>query len=192
MSGMNKEAWKDIVGFEGLYQVSSLGRVKSLGREHWNGKGHWWSADRIKEQRNDVKGYKVVTLCKECNTTVAKVHRLVALAFIPNPDNLPVVNHKDENKQNPKLDNLEWCTNDYNINYGTAIARASESKKKPIIQLDLNGNIIKYWDSAKVAANSLNITACHITRAIKGKRKSHGGYCWVYGRMPKDWEGDDE
>ena len=112
---MSNEIWKDIEGYEGLYQVSNKGRVKSF-----HGKG------RIMKPGTHPLGYKVVPLTKDGETNTKQVHRLVAQAFIPNPENLPVINHKDENPSNNNVENLEWCTQKYNLNYGTC----QERKKK--------------------------------------------------------------
>ena len=114
MTCHSKEIWKDIQGYEGMYQVSSHGRVRSFK----------WNRCKILKTRKDKKGYIVVTLTKHSKNYVPKVHRLVAIAFIPNPNNLPQVNHKDEDKSNNNIDNLEWCTNEYNRNYGTRNERA--------------------------------------------------------------------
>ena len=106
-----EEIWKDIKGYEGLYQVSNLGRVKSL--KNSSGK----SRERIKTLRVSNRGYYLVNLCKNRYYETKSVHRLVAEAFIPNPENLPVINHKDENQLNNNFDNLEWCSQKYNLNY---------------------------------------------------------------------------
>ena len=118
---MNEE-WKDIKGYEGRYQVSNLGRVKSLNYNHTK-------KEKILKLKPNRKGYFEVFLYKNGERRAFKVHRLVALHFIPNPNNYPQVNHKDENKQSNCVDNLEWCTNKYNMNYGTRSKRASESMK---------------------------------------------------------------
>ena len=117
------EIWKNIVGYEGKYQISNLGRVKSL-------KDRYGYRERILKPSTNKRGYKKVVLVKvgEKRKTFL-VHRLVAEAFIPNPNNYSEVNHKDENPSNNNVDNLEWCTRKYNINYGTAIERATEKKK---------------------------------------------------------------
>lgn len=107
---MKKEIWKDIPGYEGLYKVSNLGNVKSLKRNGIKG--------IILKGEKDEFDYKRVTLCKKNKTKKYKVHRLVAQAFIPNPNNLPQINHKDENSKNNNVENLEWCTAKYNSNYG--------------------------------------------------------------------------
>ena len=118
---MNEE-WRDIEGYEGLYQVSNLGRVKSL-----NCRGHKGCIG-ILTPRFDGKGYEMVALYKEGKARNTKVHRLVAQAFIPNPNNYPQVNHKDEDKTNNCVDNLEWCDTQYNNTYGTRIERMLKTK----------------------------------------------------------------
>ena len=117
-----KETWKDIEGYEGLYQVSNLGKVKSLNYNKTS------ESKLLKLQKNS-NGYTRVVLYKNRKPKVCLVHRLVAQAFIPNPNNLPQINHKDEDKANNSVDNLEWCTYLYNNTYGTAIERATEKRK---------------------------------------------------------------
>ena len=131
-----KEVWKDIAGFEGLYQVSNLGNVRSLDRTEFLTNQHNQYGRKRKggvvKQFHDKRGYMVVTFSKGCKLKQLKVHRLVAMAFLPNLCNHPQVNHKDENKENNRVDNLEWCTNIYNANYGTRNERMSESMKETI------------------------------------------------------------
>ena len=115
-----KEMWKDIPGYERLYQVSNLGNVRSL---NYNRTGEI----KLLKQIPDKGGYKTIQLCKNGKPKHCKIHRLVAMAFIPNPNNLPAVNHKDENPSNNNVNNLEWCTIAYNNNYGTKKERLSES-----------------------------------------------------------------
>lgn len=117
-----KQIWKDIEGFEGLYQVSNTGRVRSLNYLH-TGK------TKVMKQNTDKDGYRNITLKNNNKCKTYFIHRLVALAFIPNPLNLPQVNHIDENKTNNAVWNLEWCTQEYNINYGTRNKRISEARK---------------------------------------------------------------
>lgn len=162
------EIWKKVVldGVEYNYLVSNLGRVKSL---HNN---------IILKQGDSAYGYKLVTLSKHNETRTIGVHRLVAIMFIPNPQELPVVNHKDENKTNNCVDNLEWCTVKYNTNYGTAIQRRSEKitgkqrqdKMTRVICLETQ----QIFDSCKDAANWCGVHYSLIGGCCSGKRKSAG------------------
>lgn len=129
-----KEIWKDIAGYEGYYQVSNLGRVKSLDRliAYTNSNGVTRQhpvEEKIIAQKTDRKGYPRVSLKKDKERKSCLVHRLVAQAFIENPDNLPFVNHKDENRGNSNATNLEWCTQKYNLNYGNARERMAEARR---------------------------------------------------------------
>lgn len=124
------EVWKDIEGFEGLYQVSNLGRIKSLPRTVRAPRGCFRQVrERILKYQVTGAGYALVHLCKPNVQQMVLVHRLVAQAFIPNPLGLKLVNHKDENPLNCSVDNLEWCTHKYNLNYGTCRERMSKSAK---------------------------------------------------------------
>lgn len=175
------EIWKDVVGYEGYYQVSNEGNVRSVERivPFGNQVRTVPAKDRIK--RTDKKGYLTVTLSKENKIKNAKVHRLVAEAFIPNTDGLPEVNHKDENKQNNSAENLEWCKHLYNTVYGTKLERQKEKRSIPIVQCDLNGNRLKEYDSAKQAEIDLNgkFTG-NISKCLKGKIKTAFGFIWKY------------
>lgn len=129
-----KEEWRDIAGFEGLYQISNLGNVKSFDRIDSLGRL------RIGIKRkliDDKDGYQLVSLHKDGKVFMKKVHRLVAEAFLPNPDNLPFVNHKDENKKNNCVDNLEFCTAKYNVNYGSALKKRGIEHRKPVFAIFL-------------------------------------------------------
>ena len=166
------EIWKDIKGYEGLYQISSHGRVKSLFRYK-----------KILKPALQTKGYFYVSLCKPNKNFT--IHRLVAEAFIPNPDNLPCVNHKDEDKTNNHVDNLEWCTYEYNLNFGTRNERISESllnhtnTSKKVYQYTLDGKFIKEWKSTNECGrngyNQGTVSSC-----CRGKIKTHRGYKWSY------------
>lgn len=130
-----KEVWKDIEGYEGYYQVSNLGRVKSLERltTYTNSNAVTRKQpvkEKILSQRMDRHGYQRVSLKKDRKRKLCLVHRLVAQAFIENPDSLPLVNHKDENRSNCNAMNLEWCTSKYNNNYGNARQRMAEAKRR--------------------------------------------------------------
>lgn len=164
-----EEIFKDIEGYEGLYQISNLGNVKAL---------NYNREKREKELKRYINryGYFYVELCKGAKRKKITVHRLVAQAFLSNPNNYNVVNHKDENKQNNNVDNLEWCNYLYNANYGTRNKRIS----KPISQFDKHGNFIKRWESAKEIERILNIDSGSVSKCCKGKLKSAGGYKWQY------------
>ena len=171
------EIWKDIPNYDGLYQVSNLGVVKSL--TYCNQYG------RIKKEKllkqNIIKsGYCVVSITNKKRKTMP-IHRLVAQTFITNPNNLPQVNHKDGNKQNNRVDNLEWCTNEYNMQHAKQNGLLEKRKLKiKVKQYDLNDKMIKQWLSAKDVWEELKINNSHITECCKGKRKTAGGYIWRY------------
>lgn len=131
------EVWKDIKGYEGLYQISNYGRVKSMARikkHSYNGIAH------LKEKILKpicINGYQRVSLSKDSKMTHKFIHSLVADAFVKNPHNYPEINHKDENKANNIYHNLEWCTHSYNINYGTRNERVSKKEKETKRKLKL-------------------------------------------------------
>ena len=152
---------KDIKGYEGLYAITTEGDVYSYKRKRF-----------LKYGVNNI-GYLCVNLCKDGKVKSYYIHRLVAEAYIPNPENLPQINHRDENKANNCLQNLEWCDASYNINYGTR----NEKIKKPILQYDLDGNLIREWECAADVGKEVNGNICH---CLKGKRKSAYGYKWKY------------
>ncbi len=123
-----KEIWKDIKGYEGLYQVSNLGRIKSVDRIiERRKKGKYFKKGNILKLQKSKQGYYICKLSYQNKKPTRNVHRLVAEAFIPNTDNLPCINHKDENKLNNNIDNLEWCTYEYNNKYGTKIERIKKT-----------------------------------------------------------------
>lgn len=171
------EEWRDIKGFEGLYQVSNCGRVKSFYKYGWTKTIQ--SNNGILKQYV-VRGYSTISLKKGKGYKHFQVHRLVASAFIQNPNNLPCVNHKDENKLNNHVSNLEWCTYSYNINYGTRNKKAAKALSIPIVQLTLEGNIIAEFNSFKEAEDVTGILKSHICNVCKGIRHHAGGYKWRY------------
>lgn len=175
-----EEVWKDIPGFNGYYQVSSFGRVKSLARKTNNQYG---KNDFILSPgwiHNKENGYLFVCLCKNGLKKRFLVHRLVAEAFIPNPDNLPQVNHKDENQRNNCVENLEWCGCDYNINYGNRTYKAAFKKSIPVFQYTKSGVFVKEYCSAVEAERKTGICSQNISKCRAGKLPSAGGYLWRY------------
>ena len=129
------EEWRPIEGYEGLYEVSSYGKVRSLDR--YDRMNRFWKG-RILKSYTDTVGYLNVRLCSNGKLKHHLVHRLVAKAFIPNPDNLPQVNHRDEYKNNNRVENLEWCDGKYNVNYGTRKIRERNTKLKNGTYFNLN------------------------------------------------------
>lgn len=174
------EIWKDIKGYEGLYQVSSYGRVMSLG----NGKSGK-SIQRIMKPHKTNKGYLQVGLCKDGVRKLFKIHRLVAAAFIPNLLDYTQVNHRDENKENNHIDNLEYCDNTYNYHYGTRIERVSEINKnnscsRPIIQYELDGTFVREWPSIRETKRECGYNNRGIIGCCNGEFKTAYGYIWRY------------
>lgn len=172
-----KEVWKDIEGYEGLYQVSSFGRVKSfditdnLGRIR---KG------RILKGCKNTNGYLLVNLYKNSIGHSKNIHRLVAEAFIPNPDNKPQVNHIDEDKTNNVVSNLEWMTVKENSNHGTRNERMRKTLRIPILAINLkNGEVEEFYGSSE-CARQLGLHNQHISEVLKGKLRQTGGYTFKY------------
>lgn len=175
------EVWRDIEGYEGLYQVSSEGRVKSLERTFIDKIGRErYVKERILKPGVDRYGYLLVTLYAGGKRKKLKVHRLVCQAFHDNPGNKPCVNHIDENKTNNAASNLEWCTYEENINHGTRNARSAETKSKPVAQYALDGELIKVWVSAREAQKQAGFSYKHISNVATGKHKTHKGFIWKY------------
>ena len=139
------EEWKSIPGYEGLYEVSNLGRVKSLEISYTRKNGIMdHKPEIILSPKNNGTGYFMVCLYKNKTHKYYLIHRLVALTFLPNPDNLPCVNHKDEDKTNNKVDNLEWCTQQYNLNYNGVLKKRSQRMKENGIYEKIALTKIKY------------------------------------------------
>ena len=198
-----KEIWKDIKGYEGIYQVSSEGRVRSLDRVEDRGRN---IKGKILKPSINPYGYCVVGLFKNGTQKKNMVHRLVAEAFIPNPDNKPEIDHintiktdnnvflNEDGSINYEKTNLRWTTRKENINNPLTktkmrinVCKPSKGKygkkhhrSKPIIQYDKEGNFIKEWDCANDVERVLGISNKHIGSVCLGKRKSCGGYIWKY------------
>lgn len=202
------EIWKDIEGYEGLYQVSNEGRVRSIDRIviQKNFKGNFVEAHykgKILGHFFNKMGYKRVALNKNNKNKKFSIHRLVAKAFIPNPHNFPQVNHIDENKLNNtvfvnddgsidiKKSNLEWCTAPYNTNYGSRNERLKTAKAKTVYQYTLDGKLVAVYISAKEAARQTRFSQADISRVCNGgyfdkkkkkwiNMKQHKGFKWSY------------
>lgn len=182
------EEWRDIPGFEGLYQASTEGRIRSVERwiERADGYRNHIMPRIMKVQKNSNNDYLLVNLHKDKKLNKCLVHRLIALTFIPNPNNLPQVNHKDENPQNAKASNLEWCDCDYNVRYGTARQRHSEHIKnrpdmsKPVEQYSKDGVYITTYPSSVEAERQTGIWHQSIWQVMNGRGKTAGGFIWRY------------
>lgn len=159
-----EEIWKEVKGFEGIYWVSNKGEIKSAPRRGSKG--------GILQGKISHKGYREVTMRKDGKQYTLKVHRLVAEAFIPNPDDLPDVNHKDENKLNNCVDNLEWCTTEYNTLYGTRTVRSG----RPIRCKETG---VVYPGSAW-AARELGVDQSTITKCCNNPNRGTKGLHWEY------------
>lgn len=176
-----QEEWKAIKEYEGLYEVSNYGRIKSLERITEN---NIHIKEHIQRQQLSKTGYMYVPLSKNGHKTNKRVHRIVATAFVENPAHKPQVNHKDEDKQNNRADNLEWVDGVENINYGTAVKRAHKKDVSPltkaVIQLGLDGTVIAEFPSQSQAAQAVGTSAGNISRCCHGHVKSVRGYVWKY------------
>lgn len=178
-----EEIWKDIEGYEGLYQVSNMGNVRSLRFRKTN-------KTNILKLSNDSRGYQRICLFKDDKRKCYLVHRLVAQAFISNESNYAEVNHKDENPSNNRVENLEWCDAKYNVNYGTRTVRAKQKiiykngiehhNSKPICQYTKEGELVKTWYSISDAHRELGFNMGSISMCANGKRQTCGGYIWKY------------
>ena len=166
------EIWKDIKGYEGLYQVSNLGNLMSLNYYRSGKPGLLIPVE-------DKDGYLQVTLCKDRKKKTFFIHRLVAEAFILNPENLPFVNHKDEDKTNNSVDNLEYCTHEYNINYGTHNERIAKALSKPVLQLSLSGDLIREWPSTMECGRN-GFAQSAVARCCRGEKPQYKGFRWMY------------
>lgn len=195
------EEWRDIKGYEGKYQVSNLGRVRSL-RDNFNR-----PREKILSLQDDRQGYKYVNLYKNSKPHTIKVHRLVAIHFIENPDNKPCVNHKDENKANNRVENLEWCTVAYNNCYGNRLKKVSKANKiankgkkhsketkEKIRQSSIGRGTKKIicittgevFNSMVEASRKYNVQTAHLTNCCKGRRNTTGKHPVT--KTPLKWE----
>lgn len=166
-----REIWKDIENYEGIYQVSNHGRIYNI------------LSGRILGCSVSQSGYVRLRLCKNGIQENCNVHRLVAKAFIPNMNNYPIINHKDENKKNNHADNLEWCNHKYNNTYISAINKyktLANQNYTPVIQFTKDNVFISEYNSVNEAGELNNITPCCISSCLTGHTKSAGGFIWKY------------
>ena len=170
--------WKPVEGYNGLYLISDNGDVFSV------------RSNRLLTPRVDRGGYKAIELNLNGIAKKMFVHRLVAEAFIPNPDNLPIINHKDENPRNNSVDNLEWCSYQYNTSYGTCQERrikntcfkrgSDNPQAKKVYQFDMDGNLIAEYGSVIDAAIQTGLNHKSISKACNGKLKKYSECVWSY------------
>lgn len=174
-----QEIWKDIPGYEELYQASNLGRIRSLDREISVNGGNQHTRfmckqikkGKIRKSKLTKDGYYEIGLIKNGKTKFIRTHRLIAMAFIPNPNNYPVINHKNHNRLDNRSDNLEWCTVWYNNRY---------SKARKIVQLDKNYNLIKIWDCMSDVHRELGLSVSNISKCCINKKYKTGNSYWRY------------
>ena len=165
------EIWKDIKGYEGIYKINTKGDIKSSPRKGTKG--------GLLKQFEDKDGYLCVGLNKNDKRKTFKVHRLVAMTFVPNLYDLPEVNHKDEDKTNNCVENLEWCDHEYNSNYGTRGERIAKALSKAVYSIDEYGNV-EHFNSINEAQRITGIFVSNIICAITGEYSQSGNRKWYY------------
>lgn len=171
-----QEIWKDVKCYEGYYQVSNLGRIRSLNRKVFKSKHQIELKGKILNLTQNNSGYFGVNLCVNNKRKKFLIHRLVAISFIPNPNNFDCINHKDEDKSNNCIDNLEWCNHKYNNNYGSFKSRISQKNSKPVICLELD----KKFKNQTEAANYFNLKQAAISFCCYNPNRTSGGYHWKF------------
>ena len=178
---MEGEIWKDIVGYEGLYQCSNKGRIKSLDRTVATKKG----SRGFKELKGTIRktqnrlGYRTITLFKDNERKSYYIHRLVAEVFIPNPSAFSFVNHKDESRDNNKTENLEWCSHQYNISYGTILKRKSEKLSRIVEGTHVTtGEKVTFKSMTEAGRNGFSQS--NISLCCNGKKEKYKNYKWKF------------
>ena len=171
-----QEIWKDIKNYEGYYQASNFGKIRSIDRKIASGNKTKNLKGKILKASKNNKGYLQINLCVNNIRNKCLVHRLIAQTFMPNPNQLECINHKDENKANNHIENLEWCDYTYNNNYGTFKSRVSSSKSKSVKCVELS----LIFKSQLEASKYFNIKSSAISRCCKNKNRTAGGYHWEF------------
>ena len=178
---MIEEVWRDVKGYEGLYQVSDQGHVKSLERTFIDKIGRErYVKECILKPVIDRYGYLLVSLYAGGKQKMLRVHRLVCEAFHENHDDKPYVNHINENKADNRALNLEWCTAKENCNHGTRNERSAKKRSKQVGQYTPNGELVKVWQSNMEAERQAGFSNSHVSQVANGKRKTAYGFIWEY------------
>ena len=176
-----KEEWRDIEGYEGMYQVSNLGRVRSLDRHVKNWVGKKLMKGKMISVCNDGRGYLLVNLWKNNKPKNIRTHRLIAKAFIPNPENKPQINHINGDGTDNRIENLEWCTASENIQHAHNTGLASNvNKRKKISMKSLDGKTLFIFDSILEASIITGYPNTGICDCCRGGRATSKGYKWEY------------
>lgn len=167
-----KEEWKKIEGYDN-YEVSNMGRVRSL---------NFMRTGRVKVISSSVSrlGYHQVDIFMNGVPEKKTIHRLVAEAFLENPDNLPQINHRDGDKSNNCVENLCWCNQSYNNHHSRGWIKVNESRKKPVLQYTKTGEFIKEYSSSHEASRETGVNQGNISACCNGKQKSANNFIWKY------------
>ena len=182
------EVWKDVIGFEGLYRVSDKGNVRSVARKDSIGRK---CGGRMLKPGYDKDGYLRVNLCKNGKQKTRFIHRLVAGAFVPNPNGYSEINHRDENKVNNYANNLEWCTREHNVNHGTLIERSAQTRSKKAKATNIETNEVitfnstveagrKGYNQGGVAKACRGVYKGRAGKLVGGDGRTYKGYRWEY------------
>lgn len=179
----DNEIWLPINGFEGIYEVSNLGRVKSVERKIFRDNRYQPIRERILSQKLSKAGYMIVGLHKNGKSKFKYVHRLVGETFLERPDYECEINHIDEDKTNNVLSNLEWCTHLANVNHGTGRERHDAAIRIPVSCYTLEGELVRHYGSITEAGKDLGVLKTSVWAALSGKSKTCKGMIWKYDRQ---------
>lgn len=171
--------WKDVIGFEGLYIVNKHGEIRSVDHYVKCNTGRRLVKGKTIKPCDRGNGYPFVTMGKNGKQYNMSIHRVVAMAFLPNPENLPEVNHKDTNSFNFDLDNLEWCDRKYNNNYANRAYKSGEKRRRRVEQIK-DGFVIRVWNSLSEIGKECKLSIGNISECCNGRRNSVGGYNWRF------------